>query len=283
MKRIVIILLIITGLYFIFQQSLRFDWFSAGSREGSAAISGDVRVIKVDVSAVNADIIPEDRMNLKAVLDGKGKMTVNEDGDTVEVTVKKKWFDWFDWTPFEKKTLKVYIPETYQQDMEIDLGSGNLEFSGKSMKLDKLSVDIGSGNMNLDNLTVNHFIHDGSSGNVHIDSLTSKTGTFDLSSGNLDIQHYIGKIDGDVSSGGAKIQVDKLTDSIDLDLSSGNVNLNLPNDADFVLDGEVSSGNISCDFPLKSKEFSRKSIKGTHGTGEHMINLSVSSGNIDIH
>ncbi|WP_026573084.1 LiaG family protein [Bacillus sp. UNC438CL73TsuS30] len=283
MKRIVIILLIITGLYFVFQQSLRFDWFSAGSREGIAVISEDVHVIKVDVSAVNAAIIPADRLNLKAVLQGNGKLTVNEDGDTVEVTVKKKWFDWFDWTPFKKKTLKIYIPESYKQDMEIDLGSGNLEFSGKSMKLDELSLDIGSGNMKLDNLTVNHFNHDGSSGNVQIDSLTTKTGSFDLSSGNLDIQHYKGKINGDISSGRAKIQVDKLTDSINLDVSSGIVNLDLPNDADFDLDGEVSSGNISCDFPLKSKEFNRKNIKGTHGSGEHKINLSVSSGNIDIH
>ncbi|MDR6999983.1 DUF4097 family beta strand repeat-containing protein [Neobacillus niacini] len=283
MKRIVILLLIITGLYIIFQQSLRFDWFLAGNREGKAAISSDIHVIKVDVSAVNADIIPEDRMNLKAVLDGNGKLTVKEDGDTVVVTVKKKWFDWFDWAPFTKKSLKIYAPESYHENMEIDLGSGNLNYSGKSMKLDELSVGIGSGNMNLNNLTVHHFIHDGSSGNVHINSLTTKTGSFDLSSGNLDIQHYIGKINGDVSSGRAKIQVDKLTDSIDLDLSSGIVDLDLPNNADFNLDGEVSSGTISCDFPLKSKEFNRKSIKGTHGNGEHKINLSVSSGKIDIH
>lgn len=283
MKRIVILLLIITGLYIIFQQSFRFDWFSAGNREGKAAISNDIHVIKVDVSAVNADIIPEDRMDLKAVLDGNGNLTVKEDGDKVVITVKKKWFDWFDGAPFTKKTLKIFIPESYQQKMEIDLGSGNLDFSGKSMKLDELSVEIGSGNMNLDHLTVNHFIHDGASGNVQIDTLSTKTGSFDLSSGNLDIQHYTGKINADVSSGRAKVQVDKLTDSIDLDLSSGIVNLDLPNDADFDLDGEVSSGNISCDFPLKSRELNRKSIKGTHGTGEHKINLSVSSGNIDIH
>jgi lia operon protein LiaG len=283
MKRIVILLLVITGLYIAFQQSFQLDWFSAGKQDGQAALSNDVHMIRVDVGGVNTTIIPQNRQNVKAVLEGKGKLSVNENGNAIEVSIKHKWFDWFGWSPFTKKELNVYIPENYHGNMAFNLGSGNMNFSGHSMRLDELSVDIGSGNMYLNHLEAKHFKHEGASGNVVIDSLKTESGSFDLSSGNLDLHHYTGAIKADVASGEFNVQLDNLKDSIEVDLSSGNVGLSLPADADFKLNGEVSSGNISCDIPLKSEERNHKSISGIHGSGKYKIDLSVSSGNIRIH
>ncbi|WP_223589430.1 LiaG family protein [Neobacillus bataviensis] len=287
MKRILFLLVVITGLYIIFNHSWQFNALSASKQDGNAAVSADTKVIKVDVSSVSTIIIPEDRDDLKAVYTGKQKLNIRENGDDVEVSLKSKWFDWFNWGPFsEKKKLKIYIPEDYNQNMQIDLGSGNVNFSGsaksKPMKLNELTVDIGSGNMNLKNLSVNKFKQDVSSGNVDIDYLKTKTGSFNISSGNLDITHYTGAVEADVASGELNIQIDKLVDSIKLDLSSGEVGLDLPNNADFTLNGDVSSGNISCDLPLTSKDLNNKSIKGTHGSGKYKIDLDVSSGSIHI-
>jgi lia operon protein LiaG len=282
MKRIVILLLVITGLYIIFNQTFHFEGFAfAGNKDGKADITNNINTIAVNVGGVSTTIIPEDRDDVKAVLTGKGTLRVKDLGDTIEVSMKRKWFnDWFSFS--KKKELKIYIPEDYNRDMEINLGSGNLNFSGQSMKLDELSVDIGSGNLNLKDLEVNEFEHDVSSGNVTIDSLTTKTGAFDISSGNLDIKHYTGAIEADVSSGRFQIQLDKLTDSIEMDLSSGNIRLDLPDNADFELIGDVSSGNISSDFPLTSKVTDKKSINGTHGNGKYKITIDVSSGNVEI-
>lgn len=288
MKRILILLLVITGLYIIFHQSFQFNWFGSRQDNGQAGISNHVEVIKVDVGSVSTEIIPEDRQNLKADYDGKQKLTVTEKGDTVEVSLERKWFNWFHWPSFsEKNKLKIYIPEDYNRNMIIDLGSGNLSFSGpsknKPMKLDELTVDIGSGNMKLKNLDVKQFVHDGSSGNVDIDSLTTNTGSFDVSSGSLNIKHYTGALEADLSSGRLNVQFDELTDSIKIDLSSGHVGLDLPDDADFKLNGDVGSGSITSDFPLLSKGVAKKSIQGTHGSGKYNIDLDVSSGNIRIH
>ncbi len=289
MKRILILLLVIAGLYIAFNQSIHINVFGSGRKKnGEAAIAGNTKVIKVDVGSVSTTIIPEDRQNLRAVYNGKQTLSVKENGDTVEVSLKGKWYDWFNWSSFsEKNQLKIYIPEDYTQNMTIDLGSGNLDFSGpakdKPMKLEELNVDIGSGNLKLNNLNVDQFKHDGGSGNVKIDTLKTKTGTFNLSSGNLEIKHYTGAIEADVSSGQLDIQLDKLTDSIKMDVSSGDVGLNLPNNADFTLNGEVSSGDISCDLPLTSKDFNKDRINGTHGSGKYKIDLDVSSGNIHIH
>jgi lia operon protein LiaG len=289
LKRILILLLVITGLYIVFNQSVHFNVFGDNSnKDGHAAISNGISMINIDISSGSTTIIPEDRKDLKAVYTGKRKLTVKEDGDTVEVTLKSKGFNWFDWGSFsDKSKLKIYIPKNYDRSMFIDLGSGNLDFSGESknkpVKLDELTINIGSGNMNLKNLNVKQFGHDGGSGNVDIDSLKTKTGTFDIASGNLDIKHYTGAIRADVSSGRLNIQLDKLIDSIQMDVTSGNVGLDLPDNANFTLNGDVSSGNISCDFPLTTKDLNKKSIKGTHGSGKYKIGLDVTSGNIRIY
>lgn len=281
MKRIVILLLIITGLYIVFNQSFQFDGFAfGGSKDGRAALSKSIETIEINVAGVSTTIIPENRDDVEAVLTGKGSLNVEETGSTLLIETQKKMFNWFSFS--EKRQLKIYIPEDFNRNMNFQVGSGTLNYSGESMKLNKLSLDIGSGNVNLDHLDVNEFIHDGSSGNVKIDTLLTKSGTFDLSSGNLEIDHYTGALNADVSSGRFSIQMDKLTDSIDIDLSSGNVDLDLPDNANFNLNGKVSSGDITSDFPLTANGSDKKSIKGTHGSGKYKINVSVSSGNVQI-
>ncbi|MBV7508362.1 DUF4097 domain-containing protein [Bacillus sp. sid0103] len=289
MKRIVILLLVITGLYIIYNQTYPFDWFSkSGSKNAQETMTNDIDRIEVDVSSVSTTIIPEDRKNIKAVYNGKEKLTVRNHGDTIEVSIKRKGFGWFDWSPFsEKKKMKIYIPEDFHRNMSISLGSGNVIFSGTSKnnpaKLNKLTLDIGSGNMNLKNMIVNDFKQTVASGNVEIHSLKTETGSFDVSSGSLDVTEYTGAIQAEVSSGEVNFQVDQLTDSIDMEVSSGDVGLDLPNNADFSLDGDVSSGEITCDFPLTSKNMKKKSIEGVHGSGKYKIDLDVSSGDIYIH
>lgn len=282
MKRIVILLLIITGLYIVVNQSFHFGGIAiAGSKDEKAAVSNRTDTIKIEVGAVNATIIPEDREDVRAVLTGKGNIVVKETDNTVEVKTKDRWFNWFSFSG--KRELKIYIPEDYNKDMKINIGSGYLEFSGEAMQLDTLTVDIGSGDVKLTNLEVNEFNHDVSSGDVEINTLKTKMGNIDLSSGNLKIDHYTGALEADVSSGEFTLQMDKLTDSIDLEVSSGDANLDLPDDADFQLDGDVSSGEIKSDFPLTSKETNSKGLNGTHGSGKYKIDVSVSSGDVHIY
>ena len=288
MKRIVILLLVITGLYIIYNQAVTFDWFGkSGKNTTQATMTEDIDVIDVNISSVSTTIIPEDRKDVKAIYNGKDKLTVREHGDTIEVSVRHKGFGWFDWSPFsQKKKLKIYIPEDYHRNMRITLGSGNVNFSGQSksnpLKLDELKVDIGSGNMDLKNMMINKFEQNVASGNVDIKSLQTETGKFDVSSGSLDVKKYTGAIQANVSSGEVDFQVDQLTDSIDIEVSSGDVKLDLPNNADFTLDGDVASGDIICELPLTSKNIKKRSIEGIHGSGKYKIDLDVSSGDITI-
>ncbi len=278
------IFFILIGLYWIFTNFINFDWLPFGRSEQQVAVTDEVGSIEIDVSSLSTTIIPEKRDDIKAELTGQGTVRVNRSGDRITITAKQKWFNFFS---FGREELRIYLPEDYQDSMKINLGSGNIHFSGESknnpMILDNLSIDIGSGNITLRNLKVDHFEHDGSSGNVDITSLTTKTGKFEISSGSLDLDDYSGKLQAELSSGELSVEMKKLVDDIDIEVSSGTVNLDLPDNASFTLNGKSSSGNISCNFPLTSENSNNHSLTGTHGTGKHKIDLDVSSGKIRIY
>lgn len=285
-KRILVIFLIITGAYIAMNYLFDGNGITLSKTEDSAKVSKDIENISIDISSVATTIVPEDRDDVRAELKGKGTVSVSKRGNDIEVSVKRKGFFWFNWFELDKTALTIYIPENYNKNMGIELGSGEITFKGDSiqdrMQLEKLSVDIGSGSMVLKNMDVTVLEQHISSGEVEINSLSAETGTFEVSSGSVNVQNYSGKLDADVSSGELEIQMDELKDSISLNVSSGDIELDLPDDAEFTLNGKTSNGEISCDFPLENKQQSDKRLSGKLGNGKHKIDADVSSGDIEI-
>lgn len=233
------------------------SWFPFGKQ--TAEVTNKIDLIDIDVSGINTTIIPEKRDNVEAELDGNGTVQVGKSGNRIEIEYKRKWYQQFGF--FKRPKLTVYLPEDYHQDMEIEVGSGNI--NSKNLQIQNLVLDVNSGNVNMD-------------------SITAQTGVLDVSSGNIDLQQYTGQLEADVSSGNLSIQMDELKDSIKVDVSSGHVELDLPSDANFTLNGEVNSGSISNRFALEKQQENKHELKGVHGSGEHHLDLSVSSGKIEI-
>ncbi|PLR82914.1 hypothetical protein CVD25_10640 [Bacillus canaveralius] len=284
MKRILIIFCIILGVYLLFFSSFNISSLLTGKDEQQARVTDNIDLIEIDVSSLDAVVIPEERDNVKAVLDGKGKVTVKERGDKITVDYDRKWYQGFGF--FNTPTLAVYIPENYKEDMNIDIGSGTFNYDGGSAgnpaKLNHLSLHMGSGDVNIMNLDVKEYVQDVGSGSVVIETLTAEKGVFNVSSGDTMLSNYSGQLNADVSSGELIVQMAKLNDAINIDVSSGDVSLDLPADADFSLKGQVSSGDIYSDFDLKNQNTSKKLMEGTYGSGKHEINLNVSSGQINV-
>lgn len=286
MKRILVIFLVITGTYIVWNYMFDGSGINFAKAEDTVKVTSQTENISIDISSVETMIVPEDRDNVRAELNGKGTVKIDKHGEDIEVAVKRKGFFWFNWFEMDKTTLTVYIPEDYEKNMEIELGSGEVVFKGHSidspMKLKNLAIDIGSGRMVLENLDVETFEHQSSSGEVEINSIAAGSGSFEVSSGSVTVKNYSGKLEADVSSGELEIQMDSLTDDVNLNVSSGNIELDLPDDADFSLNGKISSGDISSDFPLENKEESNNRLSGKHGNGKYEINADVSSGEIKI-
>jgi lia operon protein LiaG len=263
-KRIMILFLVLIGIYFIFTKVDYSSWLPFTAHTSEASVRSGTDQIDIDINGLSAEIIPENRDNLKADLNGKGSVIVTEQGSRILVTYKRNWLSGFPF--FEHTKLTVYVPEDYKKNMAIHVGSGNLEFSGTSqtpMTLKNISVDMGSGSLKLN-------------------YLNTRSGSFDIRSGKLSVQHYSGKLNGILSSGIFDAQLDEVKDSIDVTVSSGMAVLDLPKDASFSLDGRVSSGMITNEFELKNRQEDRNHLQGIHGSGKYNINLAVSSGTIHI-
>ena len=286
MKKILVIFLVITGGYIAWNYLFDGSGVNFAKAEDAVKVTNQTKNITIDISSVETLIVPEDRDDVRAELKGKGTVKVDQHGDDIEVAVQRKGFFWFNWFEKDKTTLTVYIPEDYENSMKIVLGSGEVVFKGHSidspMKLKNLAIDIGSGSMVLENLDVETFEHQSSSGEVDINSIAAGSGSFEVSSGSVHVQNYSGSLEADVSSGELEIQMESLTDDINLNVSSGNIELDLPDDADFTLNGKMSSGDLSSDLTLENKEESDNRLSGKHGSGKYEINADVSSGDIEI-
>ncbi|WP_175986410.1 DUF4097 domain-containing protein [Bacillus sp. Marseille-Q1617] len=281
---IIIAILALGALYTILNDQT--SLFAKENKSGdSVKVSNDVDSIELLLESGETEIIPWDENEVKVEIDGNGKLTLKERGNTIEVEVKHKWYQWIAFN--QKSDITVYVPKDYDRDMNIELGSGEVVFTGGStstpMKLDTFTVRMGSGDMELVHFDTNVFDHKGSSGDLTIDNLTTKDGKVDLSSGDVEISNFEGPLSGDVSSGDVTVMMKSLTGDIDFDVSSGEVNLDLPDDAGFTLDGRASSGDVSSTFPLKDKKDEDGDLSGTAGNGKYNVKASVSSGSVDIY
>lgn len=285
MKRIMIIFLALVGIYILFQSATAITAFIFGKNDAEAEISDEIKTIELDVSGVNVNIIPENRKNLEVNLDGKGNVQIDKKRDTIAISYEKDWLQWFPF--FQHGDVKVFLPEDYDQELDVEIGSGNVNLTGESPSkpyvLDKLAIDMSSGKVALKNLSVKEFEHDGSSGHVSIESLTAETSDIDISSGSIFMDQYTGALKADLSSGKLEVGMKELVDFVQIDVSSGSVLLDLPDNADFTLNGESNSGNITSDFPLEIIKQDHRSLEGSYGKGTHLIEIEVSSGNAKVY
>jgi lia operon protein LiaG len=281
---VIIAILALGALYTILNDQT--SLFAKDNKSGdSVKVTNDIDKIELFLESGETEIIPTDDNELKVDIDGKGKLMLKEKGDTIEVEVKHKWYQWIAFN--RKSDVTVYVPKEYDRNMEIELGSGEAVFNGGSqsepMQLDELLVKMGSGDMELAHFETNVFRHNGSSGDFTVNHLKTKDGKVTLSSGDMEISNYEGPLNGGVSSGGLSIMMKKMAGDIDLDVSSGEVNLDLPDDAGFTLDGRVSSGEVSTNFSLTDRKEDDGDLSGTAGSGEYQVKASVSSGSVDIY
>ncbi|WP_282172927.1 LiaG family protein [Cytobacillus firmus] len=283
MKRIFTIFIILVCSYLLFTGVG--SWLSFGGSTNEASLSKRTNTISIDVSSSDTVIISEERNDVRAELDGKGKVNVIKSGNEIRVEYKRKWLDGFQFFN-SKSNLKIYIPEDFNKSMSFDIGSGRLNFAGESeskpFELESLDVNMSSGKVRLANIKTDEFEHEGSSGMMEADHLFARSGEIDMSSGKVKLRNYQGKLDAGVSSGQLDIMIGKLIDSIKVEASSGFVRLDLPDDADFTLKGKASSGHISSDFELDDERRDKNDISGKHGSGEHDIRISVSSGTAEV-
>lgn len=245
----------------------------------------DFETIEIYSQIADITLIQEDRDDISITLntyENGPRLSIDQDHRSLEIQAKRKSKLINSISFYNSPTLKIYVPEDYQNDLSIDNSSGNITI--RNIHLNNLILDLSSGNINGTEIGVEKFSVHSSSGNVVLDNLICNSLDTDLSSGELTLKHFVGEISGTSSSGDTHIFLDELNYPIQYNSSSGDVELTLnPDTIDAAFDLSCSSGDVDIRFSLDSYEESKKNaVIGILGEGDQLIDIHVSSGSITI-
>jgi lia operon protein LiaG len=254
----------------------------------TASLNG-IKEIQINVSSSSINIIPTTDSELKAHLNGnvmsmstyaKPDLECYSSGNTLYVNVKNKGGVTFGFFSSSLK-LDIYFPTAYANELKLASSSGSINI--RDLKLSKLECSASSGSTTLENITSDSFDYSSSSGNLNASGLKTKTSKLSSSSGSKRVSGFTGDLKATSSSGSSAIEYSTFNNNIDITASSGNVEVKLPEEAEFYLDANVSSGSIRSDFPITVKGSNDKhELKGTVGSDKNKIKINTSSGSIRI-
>mgnify|MGYP000946279954 FL=1 len=252
------------GLSFLFPGNQPGELSEETVNEQEIVDLADVKIIKITSSFVDVNLIPENRADLKIHYNGYirasdiPKLTVEKTADTLSISlIQKNSYSNMN----SKAKLDVYIPNGYKDAIKASTSSGDITLSG--LALTDVSFSASSGGITIaDSL---------------IKTLVAKT-----SSGDIIVQDFSGDFNGKSSSGKIKMHYAQFGDNIKVATSSGDIEIQLPVAAEFNLTANTSSGNIAVEFPITVSQKTRNSLSGTAGKSQQNIEVSSSSGDIEI-
>ncbi len=169
-----------------------------------------------------------------------------------------------------EKDLTVLVPEGLAL-AEVEVNSLSAEVCLDGLRADRLTVDTTSGDMRLMGCAVTEQVSISTiSGGLEAElsqpleefSGDSTSGSFQISAPAIE-NFTFSSISGSVSLG-----ADEAPKALDIQTTSGNIDLALPEDAAFTLDYDATGGDLSSDFPYITE--SGRYIFG-NGTGEYVI------------
>ena len=172
--------------------------------------------------------------------------------------------------------IEASVPGNYNS--EISSSGGDLSFYGIS---GNLVLKTAGGNIKIDNSSGKSEIKT-AGGDILINSFSGEINA-KTSGGDVQINNTSGKISAKTSGGNMKLVYSGDNKGIDLSTSGGNIHLYLPDDFSANANLITSGGEIKCDFEVKGKIDSHKSmIKGKINNGSEVLSCKTNGGNIII-
>ena len=264
--------------------------------EFTATVSGDELRIKVDYkpnismlrysSNLKLDIyLPKTYSNNLQVNTSSGSISIDE-------IIKLE--------SFICKTTSGSLTAKLVNAKKADLGasSGSMKISGT---YDNFNFNATSGSFNSDGITAKYASLGTSSGSIKInastdelklhstsgsltaDPVSAKRCTLSSSSGRITLKGAPGDVDATLTSGDIDLEYSEYDNNINIRTSSGSTGIKLPQNSEFHLKYDTSSGSGRCDFPITLNGAQvRNSIEGTVISDRNSITVKSSSGDLNI-
>lgn len=249
-----------------------------------------IKEIYIESSSEDISIISENRKDVKSHFYGdvsgssKPALQSRVEGNKLIISTKPYNSFNFGFNISSKRSLKldISIPQTYASDVSIKLTSGSIT-SSNPLKLNNFNLNLSSGSADLKNLTAANLSLHATSGKIYGENIVCENSSLELSSGSINLNEFKGNLKHRSTSGETEVTYSEFNNNVDLNVSSGEIILNLPKNSQFALNSKATSGSVKCDFPVTVQgESKHNELNGVVGNSKNQINISATSGNIKI-
>ncbi len=196
--------------------------------------------------------------------------------------------------------IEIYLPEAFGGSVNATASSGNIT-SDPAWSFKEFYANVKSGNITCKEIEAEKITAETSSGNISFGkaqgerTLTASSGNIvvssgagdtyaSASSGNITVEGASGNFKASTHSGNIKAELISLGETVEAEVSSGNIRLDIPKNSAFSFEAEASSGIIDTDFD-EYLSYSKKGNKANGTYGENVITsirTRASSGNTEV-
>lgn len=202
-------------------------------------------------------------------IENEDAMACSVENGTLKISYYAPRVNFIDFGESVAKNLTVTIPENLVPEIKsIRVGVTSADVTLGDMELKNLNIDSTSGSAFISNVTADSFVFDSTSGNltaencslgrmgIHttsgcalITDVTSNHAGFDVISGDVTAKNCeFGKVEAESTSGSFSMSLNNVPKEFDADTTSGDVEILLPEDAEFTLEFDPTSGDLNLEF-----------------------------------
>lgn len=266
----------------------------------------NINTINLDWTSGGINIYKHDSNKIKVVQKSRYELTeeelvnINFKDETISIKEGKKKIGFFFLGFGSKSTnLDVYLPDKEFEEVSVKLSSGkaNLE----KIKSNKINMKVSSGRIDISKIISQNIKTNVSSGSIHMNDVKTSFLDCEVTSGKIEMNSlYTDILNASVKSGkinidGSVKQMDLKTTSgkivvgnnvlperLDAKVTSGSVDIAIPENEGFEVSYSLSSGSFKSDFNLYSNMSSldKKNGEGKYKNGGNKFNFQVTSGKI---
>ena len=237
--------------------------------------SGDIILGSIDVDSAFTAGVTSGRVEVERLEAASARLTASS-GDTFLGVIELR-----DDFSADSTSGKIIIDRLSAANASLKNSSGNKKIAVMTVP-GEVIIEGNSGTTTLDRISAGKLVINSTSGDVNTGSAHSGHTTIKTTSGRISVKSFEGDADLSSSSGSITLVCDKPASTIQIECSSGSINLGLPDGTQFSLNAQINSGSIKTDFALDQSSASKKQLQGSTGNGELDISLKTTSGNIKI-
>ncbi|WP_028552423.1 DUF4097 family beta strand repeat-containing protein [Paenibacillus sp. UNC451MF] len=264
-----------------------FSWNTKPVHIEKSIKAADIHNLIVDTGSTDVIVKRGNSDDIEVQLSGSAKretadqvqLNVEPQSDTLKLKVENP--DGFHLgINFSELKLTVELPKNLWETVKVHTSSGNVDL--EELRGNVIDISASSGDVTVNEIESKQITLQAKSGNIVTKDFIAERLMFQTGSGDVNLSNGQSSIKGETKSGNIQVKMNDLVQDMDLEASSGDVNVYLENEPKSLMvqfNGGSGSGEIGWDgVTYKERGKEDHKLKGVFGAGETNLKVRTGSG-----